>query len=154
MKAGVKRPNWYKSWRLTPRKVSTCESFNAQPKHTPSGPRKWIFTLNTLAYSFSVILGHQFTIKTTFSDSSCTSWHFTRFILYLLWHEFLNPMVGGEELCCSSWINTITIVFHSITLASILRYSFALQPDECDDLWHSSSFSPMNACLTTTSVLP
>ena len=58
IKTGVKRPNWHKSWRLIPRKVSTHESFNAQPKHTPSGPRKWNFTLTTLAYSFSVTLCH------------------------------------------------------------------------------------------------
>ena len=38
---GVKRLNWHKSWCLTPRKVSTHESFNAQPKHTPSGPGSW-----------------------------------------------------------------------------------------------------------------
>ena len=35
---GVKRPNWHKSWRLTPRKVSTWKCFNAQPKHISSGP--------------------------------------------------------------------------------------------------------------------
>ncbi|QHO42284.1 uncharacterized protein DS421_5g152860 [Arachis hypogaea] len=35
---GVKRPNWHQSWRLTPRRVSTRKCFNAQPKHTPSGP--------------------------------------------------------------------------------------------------------------------
>ena len=38
-KNGVKRPNWHKSWRLTPREVSTRKCFNAQPKHTPSGPK-------------------------------------------------------------------------------------------------------------------
>ena len=38
LQSRVKRQKQVTNWRLTPRKTSTRESFNAQPKHTPSGP--------------------------------------------------------------------------------------------------------------------
>ena len=42
-KTRVERPNWHKYWRSTPRRTSTRATLKAQPKHTPSGPRKQIY---------------------------------------------------------------------------------------------------------------
>ena len=50
----------------------------------------------------------------------------------------------GVELCCTSSFNTITITFYSILFYSYSKIYVAQHFDECDDPWHSSSFSPMN----------
>ncbi|QHO46627.1 uncharacterized protein DS421_6g189180 [Arachis hypogaea] len=40
---GVKRPNWHKSWRLTPRRVSARKMLHCSAQAHTKWARKWIF---------------------------------------------------------------------------------------------------------------